>query len=242
MSAQSRLSTALIAVAAWTAIALVRTSVTATEPADNLVNLGLYKIELTKYQESGRYGHDLAAVASQASVWLAHRARRKGRLAMVLDIDETSLSNWPVITADNFGFIPRGPCDLSKSDLPQGACGWLIWIRQARDQPILSTLQLYRQARSLGVEVFFITGRPEFLRNPTERNLRAAGYEGWKDLIMAPQGLRVKSAADFKAPARQRIAAQGYSIILNMGDQDSDLAGGLAERTFKLPDPFYYIP
>jgi hypothetical protein len=30
--------------------------------------------------------------------------------------------------------------------------------------------------------------------------------------------------------------------VLNMGDQLSDLEGGYAERTFKLPNPFYWIP
>jgi predicted secreted acid phosphatase len=205
-------------------------------------NLGLYKIELIRYRESGQYDNGLTAVERQAAAWLAQRAKVKGKLAMVLDIDETSLSNWPVMQADDLGLIPRGPCEFTKSDLPQGACGWLIWINQARDQPILPTLELYREARNRGVAVFFITGRPESLRAATERNLRAAGYDGWKDLMMVPQGLKLKSAADFKAPARERIAAQGYSIILNMGDQDSDLAGGYAERTFKLPDPFYYIP
>ena len=50
------------------------------------------------------------------------------------------------------------------------------------------------------------------------------------------------SAADFKAPERRKIAEQGYSILLSMGDQASDLEGGFAERTFKLPNPVYYLP
>jgi hypothetical protein len=29
-----------------------------------------------------------------------------------------------------------------------------------------------------------------------------------------------------------------YTIIANIGDQPSDLAGGFAERVFLLPDPF----
>lgn len=211
--------------------------------AAGLPNLGQYKIELTKYQESGHYERDLEAAVSPAKAWLSQQAKRNGKLAIVLDIDETSLSNWPVIKADDFGLIPRGPCDLSKSDLPQGACGWLIWISQARNQPIAPTLELYRQARKQGVAVFFITGRPDSLREPTERNLRAAGYDGWAALVMMPGNFpRLKSAADFKAPARKRIVEQGYTIVVNMGDQESDLAGGDAERTFKLPDPFYYVP
>ena len=42
-------------------------------------------------------------------------------------------------------------------------------------------------------------------------------------------------------PAVQ-LTAGGRVIIANLGDQDSDLTGGYAERTFKLPDPFYFTP
>jgi hypothetical protein len=41
---------------------------------------------------------------------------------------------------------------------------------------------------------------------------------------------------------RREIIAQGFQIIANLGDQASDLAGGCAERGFKLPNPFYFIP
>ena len=64
----------------------------------------------------------------------------------------------------------------------------------------------------------------------------------WAKLFMEPEGLHPKSATDFKAPTRKTIAGDGYSIILNVGDQMSDLDGGYAEKTFKLPNPFYYIP
>ena len=40
----------------------------------------------------------------------------------------------------------------------------------------------------------------------------------------------------------EEIAEQGYTVILSMGDQLSDLEGGYAERTFKLPNPVYYLP
>ena len=42
--------------------------------------------------------------------------------------------------------------------------------------------------------------------------------------------------------ARAKIAAQGFTIIANVGDQPSDLAGGCVERAFLLPNPFYRIP
>jgi putative acid phosphatase of HAD superfamily subfamily IIIB len=104
------------------------------------------------------------------------------------------------------------------------------------------TLTLFRQARALNIAVFFITGRPESQRAATEQNLRNTGYEGYSGLYMVPEGRHYSSAADFKAPVRATIEAAGYTIIANMGDQPSDLAGGHAEKTFLLPNPFYRIP
>jgi hypothetical protein len=59
---------------------------------------------------------------------------------------------------------------------------------------------------------------------------------------MVPEGMHYPSAADFKAPVRAAIEAAGYTIIANMGDQPSDLAGDHAEKAFLLPNPFYRIP
>jgi hypothetical protein len=59
---------------------------------------------------------------------------------------------------------------------------------------------------------------------------------------MRPRGSNSGPAADFKAPERGKIEAQGYNIIANVGDQPSDLSGGHAERAFQLPNPFYRIP
>jgi acid phosphatase len=43
----------------------------------------------------------------------------------------------------------------------------------------------------------------------------------------------------FKTETRRKLQAEGRVIIANIGDQDSDLAGGSSERTFKVPGPFY---
>ena len=111
----------------------------------------------------------------------------------------------------------------------------------ARAEPIRPVLALARLARDRGVDVFFLTGRLERLRAATEANLRAAGFE-WTRLILKPDDLTTKSAADFKAPERKKLQDQGYTVIVNIGDQMSDLDGGFAERTYKLPNPFYFIP
>ena len=111
----------------------------------------------------------------------------------------------------------------------------------ARAEPIKPVLALVRLARERGVAVFLLTGRPERLRAATEANLRAAGYE-WTGLLLKPDNLATRSAAEFTARERKKLQDQGYTIIVNIGDQMSDLDGGVAERTYKLPNPFYFVP
>ncbi|MFZ0588864.1 MAG: HAD family acid phosphatase [Bryobacteraceae bacterium] len=201
-------------------------------------NVGDVKIAALAYHDSGAYNRDLSFVADQAERWLASRAKSAARPALVLDIDETSLSNWEIIKLDDFGRPVNGPC-APALDAP---CGWAAWDQLGRDPPIEPTLHVFRRARALGAAVFFITGRPESQRAATERNLSSAGYRGYAKLYMTPNGSHFASAADFKAPVRAEIEKNGYTIVANMGDQPSDLEGGHAEKKFLLPDPFYRIP
>jgi predicted secreted acid phosphatase len=201
-------------------------------------NVGDAKTAATAYHNSGAYQRDITAVTAAAGAWLGERAPQVDRPALVLDIDDTALTNWEVIVADDFGRVFGGPCDA----LPEGPCGWVAWDLRAATPAITQTLALFEEARDLGVAVFFITGRDESQRAATEQNLAAAGYGDHQGLHMEPVGAHYASAADFKAPQRAGIEAQGFTIVANMGDQPSDLAGGHAERTFLLPNPFYRIP
>ncbi|MDF2994443.1 MAG: acid phosphatase [Xanthobacteraceae bacterium] len=201
-------------------------------------NVGDAKIAATAYRASGRYDRDLSRVTAAASAWIALRAPQVSRPAMVFDIDDTLLTNWEVIKADDFGRVFKGDC----SRLPEGPCGWVAWDLRGRTPAIPQTVALYRKARQLGVAVFFISGRDEPQRAATERNLRMVGLGDYTRLILVAKGAHYASAANFKAPQRAAIEAAGYRIIANIGDQPSDLAGGHAERTFQLPNPFYRIP
>jgi predicted secreted acid phosphatase len=198
----------------------------------------LYEVKrrLAEYVSSRRYEADLAAVAAEAAADLERRAKEGGRLAIVFDVDETLLSNIRWLELNDWGVIMKGA-----TNFVSGPCGLLEWVQVARSRPIEPTLALARRARELGVAVFLITSRPESTREATEKNLRAAGCE-WSGLTLKPPGLKVHSEAEYKAPARERITREGYRILFNVGDQESDLAGGFAERTFKLPNPFYFTP
>ena len=50
------------------------------------------------------------------------------------------------------------------------------------------------------------------------------------------------STIHYKAATRAHIESMGYEIVADFGDQYSDLTGGYTDKTFKLPNPNYYLP
>jgi predicted secreted acid phosphatase len=161
----------------------------------------------------------------QSARWRSVGLRREplsGRPAIVLDIDETSLSNYTDLSARNF--------DVSALAVSAVA---------SHGVAIQPTLQLYRYALAHGVALVFVTGRPSAIDSITASNLRHAGYDrGWTALHEKPVNAGTER---FKSSTRAAIERRGYDIIANVGDQQSDLDGGNADRDFKLPDPFYFI-
>jgi acid phosphatase len=201
-------------------------------------NIGDLKFAAVDYYNSGAYLTDLQIATAPAVEWINSEAPRVNRPAVVFDIDETALSNWEALKANDFGRILDGSCDR----LPQGPCGLVAWDQRAQATIVQPTMDVYRAAKDRGAAVFFITGRDETQHTATERNLHAVGYTDYAELIMEPAGAHYVSAADFKAPQRQQIEQRGFTIVANIGDQPSDLDGGFSERTFLLPNPFYRIP
>jgi predicted secreted acid phosphatase len=212
------------------------------------INLGQLKKQLYFYACSGAYDSDLNKVLAAARVYVEQRAAQVSKPAIVLDIDETSLSNLPIELADDFGFINGKDkedlsCTLESGSTPKlnGPCGFGGWVELAKAEAIDGTLALYKAARAHKAAVFFITGRHEGERAATEKNLKTAGYATWDGLTLRPDNDN-RTVIGYKSAAREKIAEQGYTIIVNVGDQHSDLAGGYGERAYKLPNPFYYIP
>lgn len=194
---------------------------------EEIPDLVAFKQAVKAYHDSGRYEEDIRQVVRQASAYLQGRLGGGGKLAIVLDIDETSLSNWPQLVNIDFGFF---------------GSAWNAWVDKGEAWAIGPTLDLFNYARSQGVAVFFITGRTQSQSQATEENLRKAGYDGWAAITYVADGTSYSFAASYKSAARKAIAEQGYTIVLSIGDQQSDLSGGYAERGFKLPNPFYLIP
>lgn len=202
------------------------------------LNVGQAKSLALEYKCFGAYDADLARVLGEAKAYVELRAGQVEKPAIVLGIDETSLSNWPQILANDFGYIPGGKCDV----LPDGPCGIHDWEINHTADAIGPTLALFEAAKSKGVAVFFVTSRPKTDEEiaATTKNLQEVGFAGWTDLFL--RTANYSSGAQFKTAARSEITGRGFTIIANVGDQSSDLVGGYAERTFRVPNPFYFIP
>jgi predicted secreted acid phosphatase len=196
-------------------------------------NIAVLKQNLKIYHDSGQYNHDVAVIINQAEQYIEHRAHENQqlpqpqKLALVLDIDETSLSNYNDIVKHDF------TCD--HKSIHQR-------ILAANSPALLPTLSLYKEAQENGINVFFVTGRPQSECDASRVNLEKTGYHHWSALFCRPPQDHEKSIAPFKTAAREAIEKKGYIIIASIGDQMSDIKGGHAERGFKLPNPFYYLP
>lgn len=193
-------------------------------------NLGQLKSNLIHYHDSGEYQKEIEAVVFQATGYINQQIQQNEKLAqpkklaLVLDIDETCLSNYKNMIANDFAAFPD---QINQQYL-------------TADEPAIQPmLNLYQYALQHNISVFFITGRHPSLKEATIQNLHTAGYNNWS-------GLELKDTAMptiiYKSTARSKIAEKGYTIVASIGDQYSDLIGGYAEKTFKLPNPFYFLP
>ncbi|MDX2544782.1 HAD family acid phosphatase [Streptomyces sp. WI04-05B] len=96
-------------------------------------------------------------------------------------------------------------------------------------------LKVAQYAQDHGVALFFVTARPDIIKPVTQYNLTYVGYNVTglyaRNLIDL-----FKDVADYKTAQRVAIESKGYTIVANIGNSATDLSGGHAEKTYKLPD------
>ena len=145
---------------------------------------------------------------------------------MVLDIDETSLSNYGCLNEVDFALT-----------------GLVTCVVQSRSTAIPGARAFVRRAQRRGVRVFFVTGAPAARhvaargQPPRGRLRRVVHHHG-----PAGAATRNPSLVPYKSGVRAFIESAGYRILVNVGDQFSDLAGGFARRSIKLNNPIYVTP
>ncbi|KAI4329197.1 hypothetical protein L6164_021487 [Bauhinia variegata] len=153
-----------------------------------------------------------------------------GKDTWVFDIDETTLSNLPYYAKHGFGVNAYNSTSFNE------------WVNLGVAPALPSSLKLYWKLLNLGIKIVFLTGRPEDQTNITVANLRNVRFTKWEKLILKDSSFSGKTAVVYKSTQRKKLEDEGYRIVGNIGDQWSDILGtNTGNRTFKLPDPMYYL-
>jgi predicted secreted acid phosphatase len=182
--------------------------------------------QITQYYESGEYDADLNKVTASATKSLTAQMKKKPkRPAIVFDIDDTLESTYDCAKRSNFD---RNAISLCQAQTDQ--------------TPIAPVWKLLKLAQKKKVALFVITGRPQGIEPGTRDQLKRDGLKGKYTLVMRPNSEFGQASAPYKAAARKAIQKRGYKILVNIGDQKSDLSGGSSVKKFKVPNPMYFTP
>jgi hypothetical protein len=111
------------------------------------INIGVLASALVYYRCTD-YDDQVKAVLNEAGAWVAARAPGVDKPAIVLDIDETSLSNWEQIYHNKFGYVPSGSCDLKA----QSAGGQRVGAERASVRDSADTRAFQPCAKAEGQE------------------------------------------------------------------------------------------
>jgi predicted secreted acid phosphatase len=220
-AARMNLRRTLLVLAAVLLVALPATALAATKRTDVPV------AQLTQQVDSGAYAKSVSAAWAKATkVLKAELAGKKGKKirkpAVVLDIDETAMSNMGCLEAAGFELSGLATCVVNgESKAFPGARAFV------------------KLAQKLRATVFYITGAPEAVCPARVRNLADQGFTGKLDVTCRPAGDTADTLVPYKSGARAAIEKRGYTIVLNVGDQRSDLAGGHSRKVVLVPNPVY---
>ena len=235
---------------------------------------------------TSNYANEASDVASKGEQWLQARSKVANR-AIVLDVDDTTLTTWNYELFSNWDFNPTTNAQFV------GLTGTTFTGNAFPATP--GMVDLVNQAKDYGYAIFFLTGRGDAQHQVTIANLVNdtaaglpdlttvtisgktvpevdAGYQAptpidtghggftdglftkprvgqYPDYLNQPQFCAGAITAgtscptiQYKSGTRAYIESQGYEIVANFGDQWSDLLGGFADKTFKMPNPNYYLP
>ncbi|KAG8377149.1 hypothetical protein BUALT_Bualt09G0138500 [Buddleja alternifolia] len=186
------------------------------------------------YMIAGQYQRDLNLIVDSISAYLDSLTplSNDGFDAWILDVDDTCISNLFYYRRKRYGCEPYDPL------------GFRTWALKGGCPAIPDVLGLFNKLIESGFKVFLVTGRDEAtLGQVTIDNLSNQGFFGYERLILRGSAYKGQSAISYKSEIRKQLVGEGYRIWGNVGDQWSDLQGDYAgNRTFKLPNPMYFIP
>jgi predicted secreted acid phosphatase len=231
-----------------------------TESGAGIPNIDSVKSTIRAYYQASSTGiadkTDSAYIREVAGIVADNKNRlvnecerlvRKGsKPAVVFDADDTTLWTYDMEDgAMHFNFDPV----VQNRD----------WVQPQAFDATPGMPSLVNAVSQAGCTVVGLTGRRTFQKDATLGNLAKVGYTAFTaenyytkwdtgttpdPLIFGgtPCAAGACSTIQYKSAVRAYVESQGYEIVANFGDQFSDLIGGHADRTVKLPNPTYYLP
>ncbi|KAL9152727.1 hypothetical protein ABFS82_10G001700 [Erythranthe guttata] len=185
------------------------------------------------YMTAGQYQRDLNLIVDNIFTYIdSIHLPYDGFDAWIFDVDDTCISNLFYYKGKRYGCEPFDPLAFKAWAL-NGAC-----------PAIPDVLRLFNKLIQTGFKVFLVTGRNEdTLGQATVQNLDDQGFFGYERLFLRNDSYKGQSAITYKSDIRRQLVGEGYRIWGNVGDQWSDLQGDyVGNRTFKLPNPMYFVP
>ena len=193
------------------------------------------------FSPTGAYANEVGGIVDGAEGYLQRPIVTRGNInlnqkAIVFDVDDTTLNTYSYEIYSNFVYNPTSNAAFVNSGV-------------FRAVPHMVDLEHFAESR--GYKIFFLTGRPETQRVGTVANLTNEGYDVQNsklylkdytvDTWLSPCAPSC-TTTQYKSLTRAHIESLGYNIVANFGDQFSDLNGGFADQTFKMPNPMYFLP
>jgi predicted secreted acid phosphatase len=229
------------------------------QKADQITNIDILRTQIANYygdptksgtfKATSNYAREAKSVAAAGSRWLQAKAHKSAMQAIVLDVDDTTLTTWNYEVFSNWAYNPSTNATYVNDQKFPATPGMVAMVKKAVAE---------------GYTVFFITGRPSSQYDATMGNLTSdgvgvdAGYPVPQALFTKPSDpalypayLTAACSGDpggkcttihYKSATRAYIESMGYDIVADFGDQYSDLKGGYTDKTFKMPNPNYYLP
>jgi hypothetical protein len=239
--------------------------------ANQITNLDVLRQQIRNYYgdplgtgtfaPDGNYAKEASSVAGAGEHWLAARAHVQnptGIKAIVLDVDDTTLATWNYELFSNWAFNPTTNATFVTGELFPAVPGMvemvnkaaqegyaIIWItgRPASQEAV--TLGNLTASDTIGLDAGYPTpatlndGEDGLFTKPV-----VADYPPYLQVACAEEISAGKSCTTdhYKGATRAHIESLGYDIVANFGDQFSDFSGGFEDRTFKMPNPNYFLP
>ena len=167
--------------------------------------------------------------------------RKHQKPTLVFDTDDTTLFTYDMEVHDmHFTFDPK---------IQQQ------WIDDQRFTATPGMVAYVNRAATIGYRIVGLTGRSASQEELTLANLKKVGYtaftaknfytkwSGTKPSYITCKVATACTTVEYKAGTRRYLERKrDLTIVASYGDQWSDLQGGYAEHSVKLPNPTYYLP